>query len=174
MGDTGALRDQHAAAFEAAWHDLATHCHNTVAPEATYQAWLAHFTINHLGPLHVVREVDFGARYLGETAATHFRPVGNLMVDILTLRQPIVALPRRASLGPPDLPDGTPNARSGPARLGDFTVITELKVSATQHKGLDYGEVIKEPVRAGPPPGRTVNGCRNACRSMRQPSMICA
>lgn len=137
-------REEHARAFEAAWGDLAAQCHDTIAPEATYQAWLAHFTINRLTPLHVVREVDFGARYLGPAAATHFRPVGNLMVDMLILRQPIVQLPRRAALGARDLPDGAPNPRSGLARVSDFSVITELKVSATQKEGLDYGEVVRD------------------------------
>ncbi|WP_076259266.1 hypothetical protein [Intrasporangium flavum] len=138
------IRAEHAGAFEAAWREMAEQCHDTVAPEATYQAWLAHFTINRLGPLHVVREVDFGARYLGPAAAAHFRPVGNLMVDMLVLRQPIVHLPRRAALGARDLPDGAPNPRSGLSRLADFSVITELKVSATQRDGLDYGEVVRD------------------------------
>ncbi|GAA5031813.1 hypothetical protein GCM10023258_30310 [Terrabacter aeriphilus] len=87
------------------------------APEATYQAWLAHFAIGRLTPLHVVREVDFGARYLGPGAGVHFRPLGNLMVDMLILRQPIVHLPRRSALAARDLPDGAPNPRSGLARL---------------------------------------------------------
>ena len=138
------IREEHSHAFEAAWRDLAEHCHDTVAPEATYQAWLAHFTIGRLTPLHVVREVDFGARYLGPAAAPHFRPVGNLMVDMLVLRRPIVHLPRRAALGARDLPDRAPNPRSGLARLADFSVITELKVSATQMDGLDYGEVVRD------------------------------
>ena len=34
--------------------------------------------------------------------------------------------------------------RSGLGRLADFSVITELKVSATQKEGLDYGEVIRD------------------------------
>lgn len=144
MGETDAIRDQHTAAFEAAWHDLATHCNDTIAPEATYQAWLAHFTITRLSPLHVVREVDFGARYLGPAAAPHFKPSGNLMVDLLVLREPIVSLPRRAALGAKNLPDGTPNPRSGLGRLGDFTVITELKVSATQIGGLGHTAVVKD------------------------------
>jgi hypothetical protein len=144
MEEVDRVRGEHAAAFEGAWRDLAEHCAATVAPEATYQAWLAHFLIERLSVLHVVREVDFGARYLGESAAQHFRPVGNLMVDLLVLRSPVVHLPRRARLGPRGGVDATVNPRSGLARLGDFTVITELKVSATQREGLDYGEVVRD------------------------------
>lgn len=79
----------------------------------------------------MVREVDFGARHLGTVAAQYFTG-HNLMVDLLILREPVVNLPRRAALAQKKLPDGTPNPRSGLARLADFSVITELKVSATQ------------------------------------------
>jgi hypothetical protein len=68
----------------------------------------------------------------------------NLMVDLLILREPVVDLPRRAALAQKNLPDGTPNPRSGLALLRDFSVITELKVSATQIEGLDYGEVLRD------------------------------
>jgi len=113
------------------------------APEATYQAWLAHFVIERLDLLRVVRGVDFGARHLGPVAVQHFTG-HNLMVDLLILREPVVNLPRRAALARKNLPDGTQNPRSGLARLADFSVITELKVSATQIEGLDYGEVLRD------------------------------
>lgn len=140
---TADRRHPHARAFESAWHDFTAACADTVAPEATYQAWLAHFTIRRVSLLQVVREVDFGARHLGETARTRFRG-NNLMVDLLILREPVVHLPRRAALAQRDLPDGEPNPRSGLARLRDFSVITELKVSATQIEGLDYTEVVRD------------------------------
>jgi hypothetical protein len=137
------VRSAHAAVFEAAWDDFMWTCATTVAPEATYQAWLAHFVIERLDLLRVVREVDFGSRHLGPAAAEHFTG-HNLMVDLLILREPVVNLPRRAALAQKNLPDGTPNPRSGLARLADFSVITELKVSATQMEGLDYGEVLRD------------------------------
>ena len=142
-GGLDPVRNAHAAVFEAAWDDFTRACATTVAPEATYQAWLAHFVIQRLDLLRVVREVDFGARHLGTTAAQHFTG-HNLMVDLLILRQPVVNLPRRAALAQTDLPDGTPNPKSGLARLADFSVITELKVSATQMGGLDYGKVLRD------------------------------
>ena len=133
----------HTAAFEAAWDEFTRACAGTVAPEATYQAWLAHFMISRVGLLNVVREVDFGARHLRDTARARFGG-GNLMVDLLVLREPLVDLPRRSALARKDLPDGQPNPRSGLARLKDFSVITELKVSATQIEGLDYTEVVRD------------------------------
>ena len=133
----------HAAAFESAWAEFTRACGHTVAPEATYQAWLAHFMISKVGLLRVVREVDFGARHLGQGARVRFSG-SNLMVDLLVLRDPVVDLPRRAALAQPNLPDGQPNPRSGLARLKDFSVITELKVSATQIKGLDYTAVVRD------------------------------
>ncbi len=136
----------HAAAFEAAWADFAAACSDTVAPEATYQAWLAHFLMQRLGVLHVVREVDFGARHLGPEAARTF-PGHSLMIDIVLLREPIVALPRRAALADPMLPDGSPNPSSGLGRLRDFSVISELKVDSTQIEGQDYGEVVRDFVK---------------------------
>lgn len=141
--DTDAVRAAHAHAFEESWQALTERCSATIAPEATYQAWLAHFIIERLDLLRVVREVDFGARHLGEAAQEHFRG-SNLMVDVLILRKPIVNLPRRAALGQKSLPGGEPNPRSGLARLKDVSVITELKVSATQMEGLDYGEVLQD------------------------------
>lgn len=130
-------------AFERAWAAFAAACSDTVAPEATYQAWLAHFAIQEMDLLRVVREVDFGARHLGPPATEIFTG-HSLMVDILVLREPVVLLPRRAALATPTLPDGQPNPRSGLKRLGDFSVITELKVHATQGEGLDQAQVIRD------------------------------
>lgn len=133
----------HAAMFSEAWEEFTETCAGTIAPEATYQAWLAHFMIQRVGLMQVVREVDFGARHLGEAATSRFRG-SNLMVDLLVLREPVVNLPRRAALAKKDLPDGEPNPKSGLGRLKDFSVITELKVSATQIEGLDYTEVVRD------------------------------
>ena len=138
------VREQHAGVFEDAWREMAGQCHDIVAPEATYHAWLAHFTMAHLSPLHVVREVDVGARHLPPTAAAHVRPVGSLTVDLLTLRRPMVRWPRGAALGTEERPDGPGNPRSGLARLADFSVITELEVAATQRTALRYGEVVRD------------------------------
>jgi hypothetical protein len=122
-----------ATAFVEVWHEFTIACAQTVAPEATYQAWLAHFAINRFGLLRVVREVDFGSRHLGPEAGLSFTG-HNLMVDVVILREPTVNLPRRVAL----------DDRSGLARLHTFSVITELKVASTQIEGMDYGEVARD------------------------------
>jgi hypothetical protein len=146
--DTGVeeLRAAHAAASEGAWKQFCMVCGDTVAPEGTYQAWFAHFIMQRLSVLHVVREVDFGARHLGPDAGRVF-PGDSLMVDIVVLREPIVMLPRRAALADPVLPCGAPNPRSGLERLGDFSVVSELKVDSTKSKGQGYGEVVRDFVK---------------------------
>lgn len=137
------------AQFEEAWAAFARECGDTIAPEATYQAWLAHFAVQRFGLFRVVREVDFGSRYLGPEAVAHF-PGNNLMVDLLVLREqvplpkPVVNLPRRSWLGPREAIDGSPNPRSGLERLKDFSIITELKVASTQGGGLNQVQVLRD------------------------------
>ena len=130
-------------AFVAAWDEFAAMCARTVAPEATYQAWLAHFLIERMELLRVVREVDFGARHLLPDDVSVFTG-SNLMVDITILREPLVNLPRRAALARGTIPDGTPDPKSGLQRLADFAVVTELKVASSQIEGLDTTEVVRD------------------------------
>jgi hypothetical protein len=120
-----------ARAFRSAWTRFTQACSETVAPEATYQAWLAHFLIDATELLRVVREVDFGARQLLPDDTKVFTG-SNLMVDITILGKPLVNLPRRAALARGTLPDGTPNPKSRLQRLADFSVISELKVASSQ------------------------------------------
>ena len=140
--DSGAP-DPGGAAFLAAWDEFAAACARTVAPEATYQAWLAHFLIERTELLRVVREVDFGARHLLPDDVAVFSG-SNLMVDITVLREPLVNLPRRAALARGTIPDGTPDPKSGLQRLADFSVVTELKVASSQIEGLDTTEVVRD------------------------------
>lgn len=105
------LSDDASVRFERAWARFCEMCFDTVAPEATYQAWFAHFLMEEFDVLQVVREVSFGARYLDEAARQEF-PGSNLMVDVMVLRQPKVDLPHRAWLGPPVAP-GVTSPRSG-------------------------------------------------------------
>lgn len=128
--------------LEHAWRTFTATTALTVAPEATYQAWLAHYAIEHFGVLRVVREVDFGTRYFGDHRLSFTGP--NVFIDLAVLRESKVNLPRRSWLAArtPDYVETSP--RSGLARLKDFSVITELKVSSTQGEGLDYQEVVKD------------------------------
>jgi len=135
------------ARFERAWKQFTRLTSPTVAPEATYQAWLAHFAMEHFGVLRVVREVDFGTRYFGVHQQRF--PGPNVMIDIAVLREtltetPIVHLPRRSWLGPRSSELDEMSPRSGLGRLKDLSVITELKVSSAQGEGLDYGEVLQD------------------------------
>jgi len=142
-GPWGDLRETHANAFRDAWDEFTATCADTVAPVATYQAWLAHLMIQRVGLMHVVREVDFGARHLDPATRDYFH-CANLTVDLLVLREPVVRLPRRVALVDPTLPEGAPNPRSGLGRVGDFSVIVELQVAATQTDDLDHGEVVRD------------------------------
>lgn len=121
--------------FLAAWNQFGAACNNTVAPEATYQAWFAHLLIEQFGLLHVVREVDFGAKHLDEDDRALFSG-SSLKVDVSVLRGPEVFLPHRALLGDKHTPEGQA-ARSGFGRLPDLLIATELKIGSTQMRGLD-------------------------------------
>lgn len=128
--------------FERAWSDFAESTAQTVAPEATYQAWLAHHVIGQFGILRVVREVDFGTRYFGDHRHHFSGP--NVFIDVAVLREPNVDLPRRSWLASRNDEFDELSPRSGLARLGSFSVISELKVSSSQGDGLDYAEVVKD------------------------------
>lgn len=45
--------------FRAAWKVFAETCVNTLVPEATYQAWFAHYLISQFGIDRVAREPNF-------------------------------------------------------------------------------------------------------------------
>lgn len=145
--DTGRVRPTTTAdaeAFRTAWSRFTDICAVTVAPEATYQAWLAHFLMEQVDVLRVVREVDFGSRHLLPEDTPRF-PGHNLMVDIAVLRKSVVDLPRRAHLRKTWSPDsGTPDPASGLGRIGLFSVISELKVASTQGEGLDQAQVLRD------------------------------
>lgn len=129
------------AAFARGWERFAAECSATVAPEATYQAWLAHFLMAQFGVLRVVREVDFGSRYLDPETAAAF-PGHNLMLDVMVLRAPLVNLPRRAHLARAAPED--PLVKSGLSRLQDFAIVCEMKVGSTQGNGVAIGSIVRD------------------------------
>lgn len=133
--------------FTQAWRDFTSATCTTVAPEATYQAWLAHFAIARFGVLRVVREIDFGTRYFGMHQPRFRGP--SVMIDIAVLRNvtadpPHVYLPRRSWLAARSTEFDERSPRSGLARLAELSIITELKVASTQGGGLDYKEVVQD------------------------------
>lgn len=117
----------------AAWNDFATACTGVVAPEATFQAWLAYFMIGEFGLDRVAREPDFGTSTLTSPWRNHFKG-HSVNVDLVVTRTPGIYLPRRAQL----------TDRSGVSRLGDLAVISELKVASTTMRGLTHTEVARD------------------------------
>lgn len=128
--------------FLKAWTEFAENCAETVAPEATYQAWFAHFLIDQFGLLRVVREVDFGARHLAPDDRLTFAGV-NLRLDVCVLRRAFVYLPHRSALGTRSTAEGNA-ARSGLLRLADLDIVSELKVASTVTKRLPYSAVVRD------------------------------
>lgn len=127
----------------AAWNEFGAACRDTIAPEATYQAWFAHFLIEQFGLLKVVREVDFGARHLHADDRPDFAG-SDLRLDVCVLRSDEhVYLPHRSALGDPSTPEGYA-AHSGLGCLKDLTVITELKVAASVTNGLPYAQINRD------------------------------
>lgn len=129
--------------FLAAWNRFGTACGDTIAPEATYQAWLAHFLIEQFGLRKVVREVDFGARHLQESDRQAFHG-SNLRLDVCVLHSDErVYLPHRSALGDPATPGGYA-AHSGLGRLKDLAIISELKVGSSVTNGLPYSQINRD------------------------------
>lgn len=122
------------AKFSAAWEVFSQTCAKARAPEATFQAWFAHYLISQFGIDRVAREPDFGLEHLGPPWRTRF-PGQSVMVDIVVTRTPGIDLPRRALLD---------DDKTGTRRLATLAVISELKVASTQGEGLDYTEVCKD------------------------------
>jgi hypothetical protein len=120
--------------FRAAWQVFAITCCEAVAPEATFQAWFAHYLISQFGIDRVAREPDFGNRRIVSDYGAHFANSNSVMVDVVVTRTAGIHLPRRSSL----------TDRSGAERLPDLAVISELKVASTQGEGLDNSEVCRD------------------------------
>lgn len=132
-GDRGVSEENVGKKFVAAWQVFSTTCSDAVAPEATFQAWFAHYLISQFGIDRVAREPDFQVRDASPTWSTL---VGGstVQVDAVVTRRPGIYLPRRAAL-----PD-----RSAVSRLSDLAVISELKVASTQGAGLGHTEVMRD------------------------------
>jgi hypothetical protein len=95
------------------------------------------------GALRFAREVDLDATYLN-SQEDRYRFIGhNFMLHIMILREPTVALPRRATLGPANS-DMTPNPRSSLGRQTKLAIISEQNVTSTQERGLEYGLALRD------------------------------
>ena len=127
-----------AAKFEAAWEVFARTCANAVAPEATFQAWFAHYLISQFGIDRVAREPIFKHLHADSKWQT-LVPGGEVKLDAVVMRQPGVNLPHYVHRAPDK--DG---GLTGMMSLADLAVISELKVAATAGQGLDHREVAQD------------------------------
>lgn len=123
-----------AAKFEAAWSVFGQTCSHFVAPEATYQAWFAHYLISQFGIDRVAREPNFKHRHFTSPWAEHVAG-GEVKLDVVVTRQHGLALPHYVHRG--GLGDGLHT-------LVDVAIISELKVAATQGEGLSHTEVAQD------------------------------
>ncbi len=92
-----------AAKFEAAWLVFGRTCSHFVAPEATYQAWFAHYLISQFGIDRVAREPNFKHRHFTSRWAEH-APGGEVKLNVVVTRQQVWRCPTTRTRG--DLGDG--------------------------------------------------------------------
>lgn len=134
---TTAPEEDIAAKFTAAWEVFSRTCRSARAPEATFQAWFAHYLISQFGIDRVAREPNF--RHWKKFAQSPFlaRFKGQeIKLDAVVTRRPGIDMPHWVHR--PDSKHG------GAALLGDLAVVSELKVASTQGEGLDCTEVCKD------------------------------
>ena len=127
-----------AAKFEAAWEVFARTCANAVAPEATFQAWFAHYLISQFGIDRVAREPIFKHLH-ADSQWQALIPGGEVKLDAVVMRKPGVNLPHYI-LRPPDKDGGL----TGMMTLAELAVISELKVAATAGGGLHHRQVAQD------------------------------
>jgi hypothetical protein len=123
-----------AAKFEAAWEVFARTCAAAVAPEATFQAWFAHYLISQFGIDRVAREPIFKHLH-AESVWQSLVPGGEVKLDAVVLREAGVELPHYVHRGG----DGT-----GMDTLAALAVISELKVASTAGLGLSHRQVAQD------------------------------
>ena len=124
--------------FEAAWDVFAATCGQYIAPEATFQAWFAHYLISQFGIDRVGREPIFRiGSFMESPWKTQLGRTGEVKLDAVVTRAPGLQLPHYAGIV--RSPDGT-----GLAVLEQLAVIAELKVASSVAGGLDHGEVARD------------------------------
>jgi hypothetical protein len=132
------LMEDVAAKFEAAWEVFARTCSKAIAPEATFQAWFAHYLISQFGIDRVAREPVFKHLRAGSKWQA-LVPGGEVKLDAVVLGEPGVGLPHYVYR----LPDKD-GGLTGMMTLADLAVISELKVAATAGQGLQHRQVAQD------------------------------
>ncbi|MEK8229104.1 hypothetical protein NKG05_29005 [Oerskovia sp. M15] len=124
--------------FEAAWTVFASTCGQYLAPEATFQAWFAHYLISQFGIDRVAREPTLHiSSFLDSPWKTAMGRRGEVRLDAVVTRRAGVSLPHYA--GAVRAADGT-----GLSNLEHLAVIAELKVGASSSERLDHTEVARD------------------------------
>ena len=75
-----------ATKFEAAWSVFGQTCSKFVAPEASYQAWFAHYLITQFGIDRVAREPIFKHLHFASEWRGNL-PGGEVKLDVVVTRQ---------------------------------------------------------------------------------------
>ena len=135
-----------AAKFTAAWEVFSRTCGNARAPEATYQAWFAHYLISQFGIDRVAREPTF--RHWKMFAPSPFlaRFKGQeIKLDVVVTRRPGIDMPHWVHR--------SGSKHGGTALLGDQRV--EGRVDPGRRARLDGGvpgrlEAVDAPRRGRP------------------------
>ena len=78
--------------FRAAWDVFAPTCAASIAPEATYQVWFAHYLISQFGIDRVAREVIFRHKYFDSPYRNRLRG-DESKLDAIVTRTPGINLP---------------------------------------------------------------------------------
>ncbi|MFJ4233843.1 hypothetical protein [Cellulosimicrobium cellulans] len=138
LPDVAAAGEPVARKFEAAWDVFAATCGQYIAPEATFQAWFAHYLISQFGIDRVGREPIFRiGSFMESPWKTRLGRTGEVKLDAVVTRAPGLQLPHYAGIV--RSPDGT-----GLMVLEQLAVIAELKVASSVAGGLDHGEVARD------------------------------
>ncbi|OCI32904.1 hypothetical protein [Oerskovia enterophila] len=124
--------------FEAAWTVFASTCGQYLAPEATFQAWFAHYLISQFGIDRVAREPTLRIdTFMDSPWKAKLGKKGEVKLDAVVTRRAGVSLPHYA--GAVRAADGT-----GLSNLEHLAVIAELKVGASLSQRLDHTEVARD------------------------------
>ncbi|QOT19312.1 hypothetical protein [Paenarthrobacter sp. YJN-5] len=110
--------------FKAAWSVFAQTCGHFWAPEASYQAWFAHYLISQFGIDRVAREPKIHTKLFTSPLKARYKN-GEAEPDAVITRRPGITMPHYANRL------GKASDDSGLGLLKDLAVISELKIGAT-------------------------------------------
>lgn len=135
---THEVQEPVARKFEAAWEVFAATCGQYIAPEATFQAWFAHYLISQFGIDRVGREPTFRVgSFMDSPWKAQLAGDGHARLDAVVTHSPGLRLPHYAGIV--RSPDGT-----GLAVLEELAVIAELKVGSSLARRLKTKDVARD------------------------------